>query len=189
MHVVWAHPEVSSSHGSVAKISWKLEARVEQDFKAVVNSLVQCVDSELDVTSSAATTQVSKERSQRNQYDFTFKIKVTNQVDSGTLATDVAFQNNIDKSLVSRWLDRRKDTIDGAANKHRQLFKKNRRSINHDAVFHKLHLQFIKTRSRGMKVSFSWFYTKGNIINRELNPTGKRLPQSAMVYTKIRDQP
>ena len=35
MHVVWAHLEGSSSHGSVAKISWKLEARVEQDVKAV----------------------------------------------------------------------------------------------------------------------------------------------------------
>ena len=105
---------------------------------------------------------------------------IIDQVENGVLPVDVAFNNNIDKSLVSRWLKDKMQMIDGASNQHLRFIKQNKKSRKHKEVFKKLHALFLKTRAKGKKVSFSWFYTKANIIQKELDQNASRLPKSAI---------
>lgn len=58
-----------------------------------------------------------KIKRKRKQYEFVFKMDVIQQVESGIPSFDVAFNNNIDKSLASRWIQNKKEIIiDGASN-------------------------------------------------------------------------
>ena len=75
----------------------------------------------------------------RKSYNFTFKMDSIDQVDSGILPVDIAFHNNLDKSLVTLWVQKRQEIIDGASNKHCCLLKKNSKYKKHDDVFNKLH--------------------------------------------------
>ena len=74
---------------------------------------------------------------------------------------DIAFNNNFDKSLVSRWCQphNRKDIIDG--------------QLINTVVF--------KCVLKGGKVSYSWLYTKASIIHEELRPDANRLPKTVIV--------
>ena len=45
------------------------------------------------------------------------------QVESGIHFIDVAFNNNIDKLLVSWWIQNKKEIIDAVLNQHRKLFQ------------------------------------------------------------------
>ena len=55
---------------------------------------------------------------------------IIQQVESGIPHIDIAFNKNIGKSLVSRWIQNKKNIIDGVSDQHRKLFKKNRKSTN-----------------------------------------------------------
>ena len=64
----------------------------------------------------------------RTKYNFVFEMRIIEQLDGGKCAADVAFDNGIDKSLVSKWNKDRKTIIDAAASKHRRFLKQNRSS-------------------------------------------------------------
>ena len=49
----------------------------------------------------------------------------------GMWFVDVVFYNIIDKSMISRWLNEKKDVMDGASLRHQHLFKKNWKSTKH----------------------------------------------------------
>ena len=87
----------------------------------------------------------------------------------------VAFNNNIDKSLVSRWIQNKKNIVNGASDQHRKLFKKNTKTTKHKTLFKKLFIKFKEARS------FSWLYTKANVINKELTQNSKRLSKTVVV--------
>ena len=79
-----------------------------------------------------------KKKKKRKQYDFVFKMDIIQQVESGIPHIDVAFNKNIDKSLVSRWIQNKKNIIHGVSDQHRKLFKRNRKSTKHETLFKKL---------------------------------------------------
>ena len=91
-------------------------------------------------------------------------------------ASDVALENNVHKSLVSKWSNSKNRTAiyHGAADQHKKLLTKNRRAKKHDAIFNQLIDTFRMTRSKGGMVSFSWLYT--------LNPGARRLSRSVVVW-------
>ena len=175
-----------------------INAKIEKDVKLTVDKLILSVvensspvitttnnnDTEtidFNVDGSSPKEAHEKEKKKRKQYDFVFKMDIMEQVESGIPHIDVAFNNNIDKSLVSRWIQNKKNIIDGASDQHRKLFKKNRKSTKHETLFKKLFIKFKEARSKGLKVSFSWLYTKANVINKELSQNSKRLSKTVVV--------
>lgn len=182
-HRAWAHkfPTLLEDSGSSVKsipniLSSKKKPSVDEinarDIKYVLNQLL------CDVERAEAKEKKNPGRRRgaddRKSYDNLFKLSVLEQVDealrNGGFMVDVAFQNNVSKSLVSVWNKNREPIYQGAAAKHRKLLKKNRRSGKHDAVWRILIEMFRKTRAKGGKVSYSWIYTKANMINKEINP-------------------
>ena len=92
------------------------------------------------------------------------KKKFIEQIESGIPSINDAFNKNIDKSFVSQWTQNKKEIIDGASNQYLKLFKKNRKSSKHETKLKKtLYQRFKETRSRGLKVSFSWLYIKKDL--------------------------
>ena len=79
---------------------------------------------DFNVNGSSSKEANEKEKKKKKQYNFVFKMDIIEQVESGIPHIDVAFNNNIDKSLVSRWMQNKKNIIDGASDQHRKLFKK-----------------------------------------------------------------
>ena len=135
-HATWAHPKTSSTTQPVTPIAApKTVISVESDVKLVLNEVISSVEREEIKTSKG---QGQKGAPKGKSYDFLFKMNIIDMLDSGMVAEDVAFENRINKSLVSKWKKSRKDIIDGAATQHRKLLKKNRRSKKHDALFAKL---------------------------------------------------
>ena len=61
----------------------------------------------------------------------------------------------IDKLLLSRWIQNKKEITDSGSNKRKKLFKKNKKSNKHETIFKKLHKKFKEARSKGLKVSLS----------------------------------
>ena len=92
---------------------------------------------DFNVNGSSSKEANEKEKKKKKQYNFVFKMDIIEQVESGIPHIDVAFNNNIDKSLVSIWMQNKKNIIDGASDQHRKLFKKNRKSTK-ERLFKKL---------------------------------------------------
>ena len=106
---------------------------------------------------------------------------IIEQVDSGIPPTDVTFDKNIDRSLVTRRLQNKRQIIDSTSSQHRKLFKKNRKSAEYERLFKKLYPKFKDARSKVMTVFFASLHTKVNIINKDLNPDSARPPKSIVV--------
>ena len=119
-------------------------------------------------------------KNSRRSYDYRFKMSIIEQVDDNNLPIDVANYHNIDKSLVSRWLKNREEITDHAANKHRELAKRNKKTRKHEVLFENLYPLFLAAREKGKMVSYSWQYTKGSVLCKQLYPTTPRLPKSAI---------
>ena len=205
-HCMWKHETTNVAKSeSTMKIARHLEGKREReqeielskDVEFVMENLLKSVvagersESDVDFAINidlVDTPAQRKEAKKRNSYDHKFKMDVIEQVDAGALPTNVAFYNNIDDSMVCRWVQDRKIIADMAANKHRALLKKNRRARKHDKVFNKLYPVFLDARTKVKKVSYSWLYTKASKISKELNPDAPRLAKSAMCNIKLQHQ-
>ena len=105
-----------------------------------------------------------KKQTKKKTIRFKKKKKFIEQIESGIPSINDAFNKNIDKSFVSQWTQNKKEIIDGASNQYLNLFKKNRKSSKHETKLKKtLYQRFKETRSRGLKVSFSWLYIKKDL--------------------------
>ena len=133
-HVYWAHPATFSANKSESALK-VINAKIEKDVKLTVDKLILSVvensspvitttnnnDTEtidFNVDGSSSKEAHEKEKKKRKQYDFVFKMDIIEQVESGNPHIEVAFNNNIDKSLVNRWIQSKKNIIDGASDQH-----------------------------------------------------------------------
>ena len=112
---VWAHP---SKHSEAALKVYNI--KIENEVKINLDNLLTSVEielskssinpvsntdeevdftAEIDLTNEPDTVEIAKKR---KRYDFLYKMDIIDQVDSGTLPVDVAINNNLDNSLVSR---------------------------------------------------------------------------------------
>ena len=55
-------------------------------------------------------------------------------LDQGITQTDIALHLNVDVSMISRWKIQRKQIIEGAASKQRQLSTKHRPGLKYSTV-------------------------------------------------------
>ena len=68
----------------------------------------EAIDLTVNRGSLKETEEKEKKKKKKKQYDFVFKMDVIVQVESGIPFIDVAFNNNIDKLLVSWWIQNKK---------------------------------------------------------------------------------
>ena len=185
-HTMWAHPHQQTSSSISDSIRKSVRVRtVEMDVNLVVNQLVTNVIREEERVENEESSKGRKGASKRKSYDAFFKLRVLEELEQGNVAADdVAFNNNIHKSLVTKWKDSKKAIVDAASAKHLRLLKKQRRSTKHDKVFHLLLKKFRKSRANGGMVSFQWLYTTANMINKEVNPGASRLNPSVVTAFK-----
>ena len=133
-HVYWAHSATISANKSETALK-AINAKIERDVKLTADKLILSVvensspvittannnDTEtinFNVDGSSSKEAHEKEKKKRKQYDFVFKMDIIEQVESGNPHIEVAFNNNIDKSLVNRWIQSKKNIIDGASDQH-----------------------------------------------------------------------
>ena len=172
-------PTLSSTSLTVDKLILSVVENSSPVITTTNNNDTETIDFNVDGSSSKEAHE--KEKKKRKQYNFVFKMDLTEHVESGIPHIDVAFNDIIDKSLVSRWIKSKKNIIDGVSDQHRKLFKKNRKSTKHKTLFKKLFIKFKEARSKGLKVSFSWLYTKANVIKKELSQNFKWLSKTVVV--------
>ena len=145
-HCMWKNETTNVAKSeSTMKIARHLEGKREReqerefskDVEFVMENLLKSVvagersESDVDFAINidlVDTPAQRKEAKKRNSYDHKFKMDVIEQVDAGALPINVAFYNNIDDSMVCRWVQDRKIIADMAANKHRALLKKKQKS-------------------------------------------------------------
>ena len=178
MHRMWAHQNPSSSAPDKKFFGPnKVDDDVPKDVQIVLEKVLKAVEG--DVLEIEPVLKVGRRGANvRRKYDFIFKMKIIDLIDQGIPQRDIALQNDIDESLVSKWKGQRETIIDGAASKHRKLFTKNRKGNKHNQLFTQLHSKMVDSRSKGMKVSFAWLYIHANKISKSIS--GNRIPKSAI---------
>ena len=127
-HYTWAHeiPSLKLGAGtSLDSISAIPKRSIEDDAKCVVSQLV------LDVECKFAKEKIGEGRKgadDRKSYDNLFKLHILEQLDGGMCASDVALENNVHKSLVSKWSNSKNRTAiyHEAADQHKKLLTENR---------------------------------------------------------------
>ena len=70
--------------------------------------------------------------------------------------------------------------MEGAVSKHRQLCVKHRPGLKYSTVVSQLYSKMVASRTKRMRVTFAWLYTRVNKINSTINPSTARVPMSAM---------
>ena len=111
-----------------------------------------------------------------------FKINFIEQVESGIPSINDAFNNKIDKSLVSRWIQNKKKLLMALRlNTKNSLRKTENGAKMKGNLRNKLYQKFKEARSEGLKVSFSRLYTKLNALSKTLTQNLKRLSKAAVV--------
>lgn len=111
-----------------------------------------------------------------------FKINFIEQVESGIPSINDAFNNKIDKSLVSRWIQNKKKLLMALRlNTKNSLRKTENGAKMKRNLRNKLYQKFKEARSEGLKVSFSRLYTKLNALSKTLTQNLKRLSKAAVV--------
>eukprot|EP00794_Sanderia_malayensis_P002733 gene2733-3158_t len=140
-----------------------------------------CLDEATEVTEPSKYKKDGRRGAKnRRSYDNDFKFKIIEEAKHNQ-KNDVPVKYAIDQSLVRKWVKKEKKILEAAVDKHRKILKKIRPSTKHRKVFVKLHEKFLKARSKGLKVSYSWLYINAK-INIELNPAdAKPIPKSAIL--------
>ena len=125
--------------------------------------------------------EAEEKRKEKNTILF-FKINFIEQVESGIPSINDAFNNNIDKSLVSRWIQNKKKLLMALRLNTKNSLRKTENGANMKGnLRNKLNQKFIEARSEGLKVPFSWLYTKSNALSKALTQNLKRLSKTVVV--------
>ena len=170
MHTAGIHPDsinidrscaLSDIEKTIAKKNFKItgdNVRSEEIESVNIEN-----DNENDLTQNQCSSEEPSSKKTWKQYGFVSKMDVIDQVEDENVLAEVAFHNRIDKSMATRWLQKKKEIIVGASSQQQNFFKKNQKR------FVQLYQKFDLTQSKRIKVSFSWLYAKVNIIHKESN--------------------
>ena len=70
----------------------------------MVSTITNKISSDSNAISDSPPPETVKVKKWRKQYDFAFKMDIIKKLESKISPTDAAFNSNIEKSLVTRWL-------------------------------------------------------------------------------------
>ena len=136
--------------------------------QSVVNYLVETVavgDEYKEIKYEKKATRVWNVR---NKHTAVFKAKVIHQVQPDVSQDEIAHIYGISQSLVSKWLKNKDSIIAAAAEKHRKLYAKQRKSTNYLEMYRLLFDQLKTFHDKGRKVIFNWQWSKARSIQRDL---------------------
>ena len=127
------------------------------------------VDEDVIEESSDDDIQEIKPKLKRKKYDCMFKLDVLDFIELNPSETDndIAAYFHINPTQVCRWKKQKQLIQENAANFRR--IHKFRKSGKHDKLFTKLYEKMLHARSRGVKVSHSWLWSKARQIQNELS--------------------
>ena len=97
-----------------------------------------------------------------------FKAKVIHQVQPYVSQEQIAQKYGIIQSLVSKWLKDKDSIINAAADKHRKLYAKQRKSTKYLELYRLLFDQLKAAHDKGRKGNFNWLWSKSCSIQRNL---------------------
>lgn len=81
---------------------------------------------------------------------------------------EIAEKYGISQCMVSKWMKDKKNILKEAADGHRKLFQKGRKSVKHMKLNQELWESFKEARSKGHCVNFQWLKTRATTIHRRL---------------------
>ena len=110
----------------------------------------------------------------RQSYPAFFKAQAINEIEiEGMMQVDAAEKYGVDQAQISRWLKNRVKIMRDAADSHRKLFRKGRKSTKHQALYEELWIQFRTAREKGHIVNFASLFTKARTIQKRLDPNAE----------------
>ena len=80
----------------------------------------------------------------------------------------IAHKNGISQSLVSKWLKDKDSIIAAAADKHRKLYAKQRKSTKYLELHRLLFDQLKAVHDKCRKMNFNWIWGKAHSVQRDL---------------------
>ena len=94
---------------------------------------------------------------------------------------DVAGKYETSKYLIAKW-KRNRDALENAATQtYKKPLEKMRPSTRYQELFRKLRQKFPAPRTKGLEISYGWFYANANKINKEIRrQRPRRLPKSVV---------
>ena len=73
---------------------------------------------------------------------------------------------------------KRRDIMKDTASKHRELFKKGRKSKKYVELYKKLWEKFRTARAKGHRVNFHWLWTRAHVLYREITGSDESVIKS-----------
>ena len=80
----------------------------------------------------------------------------------------IAQKYGISQSLVSKWLKDKDSIIAAAADKHRKLYAKQRKSTKYRELYRLLFDQLKAVHDKCQKMNFNWIWSKDHSVQRDL---------------------
>ena len=115
-----------------------------------------------------------------------FKAKVIHQVPPDISQDQIAQKYGISQSLVSKWLKDKDSIIAAAADKHRKLYAKQRKSTKYLELYRLLFDQLKAARGKGRNVNFNWLWSEVRSIQRDLTVGDKVIVRKHVITTYLR---
>lgn len=105
----------------------------------------------------------------RTSYNASVKADIINELTLNKVTQEeIGARYKISQGLISKWLKQKDKIFEEAADAHRKLFKKTRKSVKYRELHQRLWEVFFKARSKGHRINFQWLMTKATTIQREL---------------------
>ena len=98
----------------------------------------------------------------------------------------IAQKYGISQSLVSKWLKDKDSIIAAAADKHRKLYAKQRKSTKYLELYRLLFDQLKAAHHKGRKVNFNWLWSKACSTQRDLIGGDKVIVRKHVITTFLR---
>ena len=126
-------------------------------------------------------TRRGREREKTYTNEFKHQVILEARSDALLYDIDVAGKYETSKYLIPKW-KRNRDAFENAATQtYKKPLEKIRPSTRHQELFRKLRQKFPAPRTKGLEISYEWFYANANKINKEIRrQRPRRLPKSVV---------
>lgn len=157
---------IHNSKSETTQVLKTNDERISSTVKYVLDNVVNKVVSTM-AKSEGAKKMANKKR---HQYSATFKAEAISAYKNGASQENIAELFGVTQSQVSRWLKKKQTVLEDAASSHRKQLLKGRRSTKYFELYETLFKEFLKARSKGQVINFSWLWSKAKKIQLNIDP-------------------
>ena len=157
----------------------------EKIAQSVLNYLIGMVES-ADAQIPSKKVKSTKGSHVRKAHTAEFKAKVIHQIQPNVSQDEIARKYGISQSLVSKWVKDKDNIILASTDKHKKLYKKQRKAVKYLELYRELFDKMKEARGKGRKVNFNWLWTKARSIHREQTGDDAAVVRKHVVTTFLR---